>query len=92
MFESKDTATVTPPDKPISVEEFRLASEVLQLADMKTEYATMFIRQTVSQQYKKVSEDLNPALKKKRRKATMKSLLQQSLLHGAKWMGSNFIA
>jgi len=93
--EFKDTATATPPSSsPISQEEFKLAAEVLQMAEIKhTANATMLLRQTISQQYKKVSEDLDPiANKKKVRKKSMRDLMQQSFFHGANWMGSNFIA
>lgn len=79
---------------PISAEEYKLAAEVLQLAEIKhTANATMFLRQTISQQYKKVSEDLDSVnTKKKTRKKTMRDLMQQSFFHGSNWMGSNFIA
>jgi len=90
--EFKDTATST---SPISQEEFKLAAEVLQLAEIKhTANAEMFLRQTISQQYKKVSEDLDSTVANKRkvRKKSMRDLMQQSFFHGANWMGSNFIA
>jgi hypothetical protein len=93
--EFKDTVTVTPPSfSPISQEEFKLAAEVLQMAEIKhTANATMLLRQTISQQYKKVSEDLDPVANKKNvRKKSMRDLMQQSFFHGANWMGSNFIA
>lgn len=88
--EFKDTATLT---LPISVEEYKLAADVLQLAELKNnENTAMFLSQTVSQQYKKVSQDLDPENKRKIRKKTLKELMQQSFFHGANWMGSNFIA
>lgn len=90
--EIKNSAT---PTSPITVDELRLAAEVLQIAEIKnTANATMFLSQTISQQYKKISEDLDStrAPKKRARKKTMKELMQRSFFHGANWMGSNFIA
>lgn len=94
---SVDTAAVASPNesRPISADEFRLAADVLQLADLQhNTNANMFIRQTVSAQYKKVSEDLNPEkTKRKIRKKSLKDLMQESFFHGAYWLGStNFIA
>lgn len=93
---SEDLHTTTSPSesKPISADEFRLAADVLQLAELQNNTnANMFIRQTVSAQYKKVSEDLNPEnSKRKIRKKSLKDLMQQSFFHGAYWLGSNFIA
>lgn len=94
---SEDLHTTTSPaeSKPISADEFRLAAEVLQIADLNNNTnANMFIKQTASAQYKKVSEDLNPeANKAKVRKKSLKDLMQQSFFHGAYWLGStNFIA
>ena len=95
-IEHKDTATLTlaTVSKPVSQEEFQLAAEVLQMAEFQhTSNATLLIRQTASAQYKKVSEDLNPATNtRKVRKKSLKDLMQQSFFHGAYWMGSNFIA
>ena len=94
--ELKDTATVisTTVSKPVSQEEFKLAAEVLQMAEFQhTSNVTMLIRQTASAQYKRVSEDLDPAVNKRKvRKKSLKDLMQQSFFHGAYWMGSNFIA
>lgn len=81
--------------KPISADEFRLAADVLQIADLQhNTNANIFIQQTASAQYKKVSEDLNPENNKvKIRKKSLKEMMQQSFFHGAYWMGStNFIA
>lgn len=92
----KDTATVTSPPncKPVSQEEFKLAAEVLQLAELQHNIsAARLIRQTASAQYKKISEEVNPeAIKPKFRKKSLKEMMQQSFFHGAYWMGSNFIA
>ncbi len=87
---STDTAT-----KPISADEFRLAADVLQIAELNNNTnVNIFIQQTASAQYKKVSEDLNPEANKVRvRKKSLKDLMQQSFFHGAYWLGStNFIA
>lgn len=91
---SEDLHTTTAKSKPISADEFRLAADVLQLAELQhNTHANMFIRQTVSAQYKKVSEDLNPENNtRKIRKKSLKDLMQQSFFHGAYWLGSNFIA
>lgn len=94
---SEDLHTTTSPteSKPISADEFRLAADVLQIADLQNNTnANMFIKQTASAQYKKVSEDLNPEANKVRvRKKSLKDLMQQSFFHGAYWLGStNFIA
>lgn len=80
--------------KPVSADEFRFAADVLQLAEFQhNSNVNMFIRQTVSAQYKKVSEDLDPENNKRKiRKKSLKDLMQQSFFHGAYWMGSNFIA
>lgn len=97
-FVSEDLHTTNSVDtesKPISADEFRLAADVLQIADLQNNTnANMFIRQTASAQYKKVSEDLNPETNKVRvRKKSLKDLMQQSFFHGAYWLGStNFIA
>lgn len=92
----QEAATVVPPPdyKPISQEEFKLAAEVLQLAELQHNISTAkFIRQTASAQYKKVSEKVNPeAIKPKFRKKSLKAMMQESFFHGAYWLGSNFIA
>lgn len=91
-----DAEVVTAPKSstPISEKELKLANEVLQLAELQQNVSTaMLIRQTVSSQYKKVSEEVTPeAVKPKFRKKSLKGMMQQSLLHGAYWMGTNFIA
>lgn len=95
VSEDLHTTTSLAESKPISADEFRLAAEVLQIADLNNNTnANMFIRQTASAQYKKVSEDLNPETNKVRvRKKSLKDLMQQSFFHGAYWLGStNFIA
>ena len=93
--DSHTTNSVDTASKPISTDEFRLAADVLQIADLQNNINTnMFIKQTASAQYKKVSEDLNPETNKVRvRKKSLKDLMQQSFFHGAYWLGStNFIA
>lgn len=93
--DSHTTNSVDTAPKPISADEFRLAADVLQIADLQhNTNANMFIKQTASAQYKKVSEDLNPQTNKvKVRKKSLKDLMQQSFFHGAYWLGStNFIA
>lgn len=75
--------------------EFKLAAEVLELAEIKhTQRATMFLQQTISNRYKEVSElvDSSKSLKPQRRKKSMRELMQQSVFHGAGWIGCNFIA
>lgn len=94
--QNSDTATVVSPSAstPVSKEELKLASEVLQLAELQHNVSTaMLIRQTVSAQYKKVSQEVNPeAIKPKFRKKNLREMMQESFFHGAYWMGSNFIA
>lgn len=89
-----DTVAVTSPQTPISEKELKLVNEVLQTAEIQQATSTaMFIRHIVSSQYKKVSEEVNPeAVKPKFRKKSLKGMMQQSLLHGEYWMGTNFIA
>lgn len=91
-----DTEATTPSasSTPVSKEELMLASEVLQLAELQHNVSTaMLIRQTVSAQYKKISEEVNPeANKPKFRKKSLKDMMQESFFHGAYWLGSNFIA
>lgn len=76
-------------------EEYKTAVEVLQMAEIKhTKNTSMYLCQTISQQYKEVSKVINSVETKKRnvRKKNMKELMQQSFFHGASWIGSNFIA
>lgn len=95
VSENSHTQNSSSESRPISADEFRLAADVLQLAELQhNTNANMFIRQTVSAQYKKVSEDLSPEkTKRKIRKKSLKELVEESFFHGAYWMGStNFIA
>lgn len=91
-----DTVNVTSPQSsaPVSEKELKLANEVLQMAELQHNVSTaMLIRQTVSSQYKKVSQEVSPeAIRPKFRKKSLQGMMQQSLLHGAYWMGTNFIA
>lgn len=56
--------------------------------------ATLLLGQAIEDEYKKVSSvissvDLN---KKDLRRRSMKALMQESVFHGASWIGNNFIA
>lgn len=75
-------------------EDYKTAAEVLKMAEViNTRNASMYLRQTISEKYKEVSQRVNPtSLKPVQRKKTMKDLMQQSVFHGANWLGSNFIA
>lgn len=56
--------------------------------------AQLLLSQTISDKYKEISELIeivdNP--KKDVRTKTMKQLMQESVFHGASWIGYNFIA
>lgn len=71
-------------------------SEVLKVVEINNQQgiAKDFLRHTVSGEYKRVSEVLNPVnpTKKAAKKKSMRDLMQQSVFHGRKWMGNNFIA
>lgn len=56
--------------------------------------ATLLLSQTISEKYKEVSEVVNTTelAKKDVRKKTMKQLMQESVFHGASWIGYNFVA
>lgn len=56
--------------------------------------ATLLLSQTISEKYKEVSEVVNNAelANKDVRKKTMKQLMQESVFHGASWIGYNFVA
>lgn len=93
--EVKDTVEAVNEYNRFFPEEYnKTAAEVLQMAEiMNTRNASMYLRQTISEKYKEVSQRVNPAtLKPVRKKKTMKELMQQSVFHGANWLGSNFIA
>lgn len=79
---------------PFFPEDYKTAVDVLQMAEIKhTKNASMYLCQTISEQYKEVSKNINPAkLKPVCKKKTMKQLMQQSVFHGSSWIGSNFIA
>lgn len=55
-------------------------------------FATDFVKQVVSDQYKKVSEKSEQKPKKKRAKKSITALMHQSVFHGKNWLGNNFIA
>lgn len=76
-------------------EDYQSVEDVLKFAEIKNAQNTaMLLRQTISAQYKEVSEVLDSIETKKRntRKKGLRELMQQSFFHGANWMGSNFIA
>lgn len=56
--------------------------------------ATLLLSKTISDKYKEVSEVVNTAELKNKdvRKKTMKELMQESVFHGASWIGYNFVA
>lgn len=56
--------------------------------------ATLLLSQTISEKYKEVSEVVNTLelANKDVRKKTMKELMQESVFHGASWLGYNFVA
>ena len=74
--------------------ECKLTKEALEMLEYEKRLpAQMFIQHIVSDRYKKVSENIDPAkLKPKRRTKNIKQLMQQSFFHGKNWMGCNFIA
>lgn len=56
--------------------------------------ATLLFSQAISEKYKEVSEVVNTVelANKDVRKKTMKELMQESVFHGASWIGYNYIA
>lgn len=91
----KEAGALIGPNYQMFPEEYRSVTDALRLAEIKnTQNATMFLRQTISEKYKEVSEVINSVETKKRsvRKKSVKELMQQSFFHGASWIGSNFIA
>lgn len=72
-----------------------IESEVRNVVEINNQagIAANFLRQTVSSEYKRVSEVVNSQPKKKQApKKSMKDLMKQSVFHGQSWMGNNFIA
>lgn len=92
--DSKESETLTKETYSISLDDYKTAVEVLQMAEIKhTKNATMFLCQTISNKYKEVSESISStSLKPQRKKKTMQEYMKQSVFHGASWLGSNFIA
>lgn len=56
--------------------------------------ATLLFGQAIEEEYKKVSEVISSVEvnKKDVRIKGMKALMQESVFHGASWIGNNFIA
>ena len=76
----------------IKTEEY---TEILNIVDSKEGYNKKLYTQAVASQYKFVSEVVNAVNVTKKqdvRKKSIKAMMQESVFHGAGWMGSNFIA
>jgi len=57
--------------------------------------ATLLLSQTISDNYKQVSElisTVHSEQKRPKKKKSMKDLMEESFFHGASWIGYNFIA
>lgn len=70
-------------------------SDILNTVDAKRTDAPILLHaQAVLDQYKQVSEVINSTKNEKKdiRKKSLKEMMQESVYHGAGWMGRNFIA
>lgn len=79
----------------IRTEEDKQFSDILNTVDAnKGESKLLFSSLSVLEQYKQVSEVINSVEVNKQdvRRKSMKAIMQESVFHGAGWMGNNFIA
>lgn len=70
-------------------------SDILNTVDASRKDSPVVLHtQAVLAQYEKVSKVINStdAKKKDIRKKSIKAMMQESVFHGAGWMGNNFIA
>ncbi len=79
----------------IRTEEDKMFSDILNTVDnSRTESKKLLSSLSVLDKYKQVSEVISSVEvnKKATKKMTMQSIMKQSFLQGASWMGQNFIA
>ena len=76
-------------------EENKQYSNILNAVDINNKEAGVVLySQAISDSYKRVSEVISSVDlgKKDIRKKSMKAMMQESVFHGAGWLGQNFIA
>ena len=79
----------------IHIEEDKEFSDILNTVDInRKEPLLLLSSMAVANKYKEVSEEISSVnvSKKNVRRKSIKAMMQESVFHGAGWMGRNFIA